>query len=128
MADPVAQYIFLAAGLDFNSTADQSIVTHVPNCWIARRVTFYNASRSLNLALGGIYTGPNKTGTQLVLATQDYLLLDGNDKYLDIVLPVALSQHVRSEGTIYFSLTTKEGVPATADLMIWGDAVGPLLG
>lgn len=122
MADPVNAFLAFVPGLDLTVTTDQAILFHTSN-YIVRRITFFNASKALNLATGGLYTGPNKTGTQLVSALQAYATLTANDRYLDVTLPAALTTRVRNESLLYFSLTTPELNSGAMDIAIWGDIV-----
>jgi hypothetical protein len=108
-------------GANFNSTADQSIPMAASK-YVIRRITVTNASPSLTLAVGGFYAASGKT-TPVVGATQVYSGLTGSTKYLDMTLAAILTTDVRTESTLFFSLTTAQGTGATADLYIFGDVI-----
>jgi hypothetical protein len=109
-------------GADFNTTADQNIPIAALR-YIIRRIVVENASVSLTLAAGGIYTGAGKTGTIIVPATQLYAVLTVAAKYLDLTLTAIIGTDVRTEGTLFFSLTTAQGSTALADIRIFGDVL-----
>ena len=112
-------------GANMNSTADQAIpLVYLPSgvSWQARRITVRNASVSLTTAAGGIYTAASKGGTALVAAAQAYAALTAPAKCLDLTFatnitnPATLTQ-------LYLSLTTAQGVAATADVYVYGELV-----
>ena len=103
-----------------NSTSDQSIRINSGK-YVIRRVIVTNASTSLTLAVGGIFTAAGKTGSQIALASQVYSALTSSSKYVDAALGSIVSTDVLTGGTIYFSLTTAQGSAATADIYIIGD-------
>lgn len=108
----------LTAG-NFNSTADQAISIGSSQ-YIVRRIIATNASISLTTAAGGIYAAASKT-TALVAAAQVYSALTSPTKYLDLTLTALVGTDVRTENTLYLSLTTPQGAAATGDIYIIGD-------
>ena len=108
----------LTAG-DFNSTSDQAISVS-SSLYIVRRIIATNASINLTTAAGGIYAAASKT-TALVAAAQVYTALTAPTKYLDLTLTALVGTDVRTENTLYLSLTTPQGAAATADIYIIGD-------
>lgn len=107
---------------DFNTTADQSIVM-AASAYILRRIIVENASVNLTTAQGGIYTQAAKAGTALVASTQAYTALTAAAKFLDLTLEAVCGTDVRTEATLYFSLTTAQGVAATARLWVFGEKI-----
>lgn len=107
---------------DMNSTADQPIVLG-PKNYIIRRVIITGASEVLNVATGGIYTGPGKTGTALVPAAQTYSALTSPSKFIDTGQHLSTTTDTIVSGLLYFSLTSPQGGPANADIYIYGDSV-----
>jgi hypothetical protein len=71
--------------------------------------------------VGGFYTAASEGGTIIVANTQIYVLLTAAAKFLDVTLAAILGTDVRTETTLYFSLTTGQGSAATADIYIFGD-------
>ena len=105
---------------NMNSTADQAIVMGSSR-YIIRRIVVENASTSLTLAVGGFYTAASKGGTAIVANTQIYSGLTASSKFIDLTLAAILATDVRTETTLYFSLTTGQGSAATANISIYGD-------
>jgi hypothetical protein len=70
---------------------------------------------------GGVYTAAAKGGTAIVAAAQLYVALTAAAKFLDLTLAAILGTDVRTESLLYLSLTTGQGVAATADIYIYGD-------
>lgn len=104
-------------GANFNSTADQGI-TGLPAKYIIRAITVVNASVNLTTAQGGFYTGAGKSGTTVVASTQAYTALTGATKWLDLTLNTPVTTDVCTSSTLYFALTTAQGVAATADIFV----------
>lgn len=121
MAGPL---IGLLRAADMNTTDDQVIIC-TPKRYIIRRIIFTNASISLTTAVGGIYTGLVKSGTALVPAGQVYTSLTVPSKFIDATLDGLTGTDTFMNQGFYFSLTTPQGAPATADVYIYGDAVEP---
>ena len=107
-------------GANMNSTGDQPIAINAAK-YVIRRIVVVNASANLTLAVGGFYTAASKGGTAIVANTQIYTALTAAAKFLDVTLAAILGTDVRTEGTLYFSLTTAQGSAATADIFIIGD-------
>lgn len=105
-------------GANFNSTADQAIRI---NCgrYKINNIAVENASVSLTTAAGGFYTGAGKTGTTLVAAAQVYTACTAANKPTFVTL-AAGGADTQTVQTIYLSLTTGQGVAATADVYVYG--------
>jgi hypothetical protein len=110
-------------GANFNVTTDQAI-TIESDKYIIRKIIATNASIELDTAEGGIYTDTAKGGVDLVAATQAYTALTTSAKYADLTLEAEVGTDVRTEGTLYLSLTAAQGAAATADIFIIGDDIG----
>lgn len=108
--------------IDMNTTSDQQLNLGVSNV-IVRRVTMSGVSISLTTAAGGIYTATSKGGIQLVPSTQVYSSLTNSNKFLDLTLQNAALTNIFTGQNIFFSLTTPQGVPATARLCVYGDQI-----
>lgn len=106
-------------GANMNSTSDQPIVINSGN-YIIRNIVATNASISLSLAIGGVYAASSKT-TPVVANTQVFSALTASSKTADLTLNALGVSDKRTETTLYLSLTTGQGVAATADLYIFGD-------
>lgn len=107
-------------GANFNSTSDQPITVSAGK-YIVTKFVVTNASTSLTLAAGGIYTAASKGGTAVVAAAQVYSALTVASKFLNLTLDGVLGTDVRTEGTLYLSLTLAQGSAATADVYLIGD-------
>jgi len=113
-------------GADFNDTGDQSIV--LPSRITAfqlNAIVITNASLSLTVAVGGFYPAASKGGTAIVAASQVYSSLTASNKLLSATLAGAAATTRYSiaelaDWAIYFSLTTAQGLAATADLYVIG--------
>lgn len=105
---------------NMNSTADQALYFDT-NAFVIRRITVLGASAALLLAAGGIYTGKNKTGNILVPAAQLYTGLISPGSFVDLTLNGNALNRVQAQQVLYFSLTTPEGSPKTADILVYGD-------
>jgi hypothetical protein len=102
--------------VDMTSTSDQEILLTSAD-YIVRRVTVCNASGNVSVAVGGIYTQPNKGGTAVVPATQNYLDLTDSFGVQDAAVDSTV-KHLASN--LYFSLTTG-AVSGTATVFIYAD-------
>jgi len=108
-------------GVNMNTTADQPITITMPDHYSIFRIFAANPSVSLTTAVGGLYTAAGKTGVQIVANSQVYsglttssLNVSGN------LVALALNATIRQNTTtVYFSLTTPQGAPATADIYIY---------
>lgn len=104
-------------GANMNSTADQAI-TIGASTYVITQVLATNASTSLTLAAGGLYTAASKGGTALVAAAQVYSGLTASGLTLNLTLAAVALR--RTEATLYLSLTLAQGGAATADLYLLG--------
>lgn len=108
---------------NMNITTDQTFVKNYSfTNFLITRVRAANASTSLTLCAGGIYTATAKGGNALVAASQTYASLTGSTLGLDLTL-AAVGSGVQSVGNLYLNLTTAQGGAATADLYIMGLAL-----
>jgi hypothetical protein len=108
-------------GANMNSTADQAIQMLASN-YIPDKIVVRNASISLTLSAGGIYTATSKGGTAVVSAAQVYSGLTSSGKF---ILPtIASLTDIVTAATLYLSLTTAQGSAATADILIFGLKLG----
>lgn len=105
-----------------NSTADQAIPIRVGK-YVVRKIVVTNASANLTLAIGGFYTASSKGGTAVVANTQVFTALSASTKYVDLTLASIVATDIRTESTLYLSLTTAQGTAATADVFIFGDSL-----
>lgn len=114
---------------DFNTTADQAIqIPWIDNQYgdryVIDRILVANPSGTFATAAGGIYTDVSKGGTAIVAASQVYTALSANQKFLDLTLETVLTTDALLVSPLYLSLTTAEGSASTADLYIFGVALG----
>jgi hypothetical protein len=109
-----------ATAANFNSTADQIIALGFNSQFRITRIVSYNASLSLTTAVGGIYTGLAKTGTQVVANTQAYSSLTSGSVALDLTLATP-NQIFPANTPLYLSLTTPQGGACTCSLAVFGD-------
>jgi hypothetical protein len=119
----------------FNTTSDQPLI--LPPSIVAFQLTgilVTNASVSLSTAAGGFYTGAGRTGAVIVTGPQSYAsLTNGNVLLLLTITTSALATRFSSNNLplllnangqyalgFYFSLSTPQGVAATADIYALG--------
>lgn len=110
-------------GADFNSTADQAIPIVSPTpTWVIFRHYVINPSTSLTVAKGSLYLGPGKdvaiNTTTTVYTTAQVATLDTLNNSSQNG-PGNTSHVVTDNSTIYLSLTTPQGAPATADVYVY---------
>ena len=117
--------------INFNVTTDQPIV--IPAQIVAFRLSniiITNASVALNTAQGGFYPQAGKTGTPIVAASQGYSSLSSSNALLLATLAAFGATTRFSANTlgsvagqlaIWLSLSTAQGVAATADVYLVGD-------
>lgn len=119
MARPAAVMLgrFLTANM--NTTADQAITLSSARC-IVTEILVDNASISLTLAAGGLYTAVSKGGNAVVAATQLYSALTATTKLVRLTVAAIGLTDVVVSGTLYLSLTTAQGSAATADVRVYG--------
>ena len=107
---------------NFNDTGDQAIPIPYAK-YIIRQVVVTNASTSLTLAAGGVYSATSKGGTTIVAAAQVYTALTAASKWIDLTLAAGPTTDTLTSATIYLSLTTGQGGAATADCYVYGDVL-----
>ncbi len=116
----IDQLLWSLIAANMNSTADQSMVKAFPFAtYQISRIVVSNASTSLTLAAGGIYTGAAKSGNAVVAAAQLYSGLTGATLGIAATL-AAVGLAVQSATTLFLSLTTAQGGAATADFRVYG--------
>jgi hypothetical protein len=123
------------SGANFNTTTDQPILMPVTTTvFQLTGIVVTNASISLSAAVGGFYTAAVKGGNQIVASSQAYSSLTGPNLLLNAKLtgfatsarfssanlPLLPNVGVLVSLGIYLSLTTPQGVPATADIYAIG--------
>lgn len=117
----VDQCLFKLIGANMNVTTDQPfavIGNAAPISYVISQIRAVNASISLTLAAGGIYTAASKAGNALVAAGQVYSTLTGSTIGLDLTV-AAVGNGLQAVVPI-LSLTTAQGAAATADFYIFG--------
>lgn len=119
-----------ARSVSFNTTNDTPIPIplRVTAFWLVG-ILVTNASASLTTAVGGFYPLPAKAGVPIVAANQSYSLLTNSSLLLFPTL-TSFGQNTRFSAAnlgniagyldIWFSLTTPQGSPATADIYLLG--------
>lgn len=106
-------------GADCNSTADQAIPV-TSSRWILDRTTLTNCSTSLTIFRGGVYNATLKpAGGILVGATQSYSGCTTPNQFAAGSAVSASATDIQTATTIYWSPTTVQAAPATADVYIW---------
>ncbi len=126
--------IFLAGKLlaaNFNTTADQPISLNGPSLYAVHSVYARNASISLSAARGGFFTGASKTGNSILVlgsagAAAAWSNLTGA---AGLALRIgggaingtaSITSELSGAATLYLSLATAQGAPATVDLYVFG--------
>lgn len=113
---------------NFNTTADQPIVMSFPSAgYDIDSIAISSPSVSMTTAQGGFYSGAGKTGVAVVSSTQAYTSLTTNavnttGNFMNPTLSTAGATTAFNVTTIYFSLTTAQGAPATANIRVYCDA------
>lgn len=102
-------------GADLNTTSDQLITLLAGNKKITK-ILVVNASGTITLAVGGFYTGASKTGSIIVANSQAYSALTSI-----LSLTTTLIADYVSGTSLYFSLTTANGVARTCDIYLFGN-------
>ena len=117
--------------INFNVTTDQPIV--IPAQIAAFRLSniiITNASGSMNTVIGGFYPQSGKLGIPIVAATQAYSTLTSPNSLLLATLTsfgtttrfsANTLSTVAGQLAIWLSLSTAQGVAATADVYLVGD-------
>jgi hypothetical protein len=112
-------------GANFNTTADQAIALISPTqYWLLNSLQVTNPSVAMTTAAGGIYSGAGKTGVQLLAASTSYSGLTSNSPNtsgngLTPTLGNGGNTTLYNLSTVYLSLSTPQGAPATADIRIY---------
>lgn len=108
-------------GANMNTTADQALAKAFSfTNYLITQIIVINASTSLTLAAGGLYTATSKGGTAVVANTQIYSALTGATPALALTIA---NTDQRSNAAFYLSLTTGQGGAATADFLVIGTAL-----
>lgn len=118
-------------GLDLNSTADQAIpLSFRGRAWAMAgsattaggfSVLFTNVGGgSAALAVGGVYTGAGKTGSQIAVSTTAFSALAASTDALRAVGNASSFQRTFNNTVIYLSLGTAAGVACTCDAYVFG--------
>lgn len=113
--------LFKLISANMNVTTDQTFLPlgGAPiNNYVITDIRVVNASTSLTLAAGGIYTAASKAGNAIVAAAQAYSALTGATIGLDLTI-AAVGKGLQTVTPI-LSLTTAQGGAATADFYIFG--------
>jgi hypothetical protein len=125
---------------NFNDTFDQPLI--LPPAITVFQLTgiiVTNASISLTTAQGGFYSAANKGGSAIVSSAQAYSALTGPDLLMQPTLtsfaqtarlsannlPLLQNANGQYGLTVYLSLTTGQGFPATADVYLIGIDLTP---
>lgn len=109
-------------GANMNTTNDQAItIRNAGSPYVIRRIVATNASLSLSVAQGGLYTAASKGGSGIVGNTQVYAALTSGTKFLDLTLGVITD--ILTGGTLYLSLILAQGSAATCDFYLIGDVL-----
>ena len=111
---------------DFNTTADQPLALNpLLKAFQITGILITNASISLSTAVGGFYPQADKLGTEIVANTQVYNTLSTGQKLLAATLTAfatgnQFTRDILPDWAVYLSLTTEQGVAATADVYLLG--------
>ena len=116
--------------VNFNTTNDQPIaIPQRITAFVLTGILITNASTSLTTAVGGFYPQAAKAGVPIVAANQTYTVLTGASLALWLTLS-SFGQNTRFSAVnlnniagflnIWFSLTTAQGGPSTADIYLVG--------
>lgn len=116
---------------NFNTTDDQQIA--LPSTITAfqlTRIIVTNANISLTTAVGGFYPDTGKAGSAIVANTQVYSTLTAASKLLNPTITsygstTKFTSSILTAYSIYFSLTTAQGVAATGDIYLAGIDLTP---
>lgn len=108
-------------GADFNAAGTDQQIGMRPGKYIIRRIVVTNASATILLAAGGIYTAASKGGTAVVGALQVYSTLLSSTVSLDLTLASGAINSALTAGILNLNLTTANGSAVTADVYVFGD-------
>ena len=109
-------------GANMNTTADQIINLTGGTKFIITDIVFTNASVNLNTAnIGDFYTGVGRSGNLIAqFLTGSFAFLTTALKFINyITLGFSIGFDI-APSTLYFSITTPQGAPATCDIYIFG--------
>lgn len=121
---PPAQYLYIGKllGANLNSTADQAIPIVGVGSYVLQRIVVTNASTTPLSAVGGIYAAASKS-TAVVANSQVYSSLVTASTVLLVTLNSTATTAIRTESTLYFSLTTPNGSAVTADIYVYASII-----
>lgn len=107
-------------GANMNDTTDNVVPISLDQGtkFFVEKIVVMNASVNLTTAAGGVYTAASKGGSAVVANTQVYSALTGATKMVSLTL--AITDTVWTVSNLYLSLTTAQGVAATADIYVMG--------
>lgn len=108
---------------NFNATSDQAI-TIAPftsgSKYMITEIDVANCSVSMTTAQGGVYTAASKGGTIIGATTTPFTNCTGATKRHRLTALTNMDSNTLTAATLYLSLTTAQGVAATADVYIIG--------
>lgn len=104
---------------NMNIATDQAIAIGASS-YAIKEIIVCNASTNLTTAVGGVYTAASKGGSAVVANTQVYTALTGATKYVGLTLAALVGTDLRTDATLYLSLTLAQGGAATADVYVFG--------
>lgn len=106
---------------DFNVVTDQAITMSSTKYRITD-IVVKGASVNMTTAQGGVYNAVGKPGGGvLVAAGQVYTALSAATKFVALTLAGVALTDVQTAGFVYLSLSTPQGVAATADVYVFGE-------
>lgn len=117
---PASDLCGVLKAANFNVTTDQAITITPPSTtYTLSQYRVSAPSVSMTTAAGGVYTAASKGGLAIVPAATAYTGLTtsavNTAGYTTTVTPLLAATNVT---TLYLSLTTAQGAPATADVYI----------
>lgn len=120
-------------GANFNTTNDQAIpiVSTITKFCLTRIIVTNEslANPGLTTAVGGFYPQPSKGGTAIVANTQVYSALTDSTKLVNPTLTsygsgTVFTSSILTSFSVYFALTTPQGVASTGDIYLCGIVLG----
>lgn len=115
--------------IDLTSVQNQGvqIAIDTDSSFVVREVIVIPVSGTITNAAGGIFTGPNKTGTPIVSANQAFNALPNNKTAILNITGAATNTIFSQENVpeLYLTLTTGSSTPAIADIYIIADIITP---
>lgn len=113
-------------GADFNSVADQPI-TLDPTAYFLEEIIVTNASVNMDTAQGAIYASP--AGVDGIIGTDVFVTLTAPNMVQFYTHNVGFTNfantQVLTNNPIYLKLDIPQGIPATADIYIYGRVITP---